>query len=174
MGRYRLELGEWERFEGDLRRAPAEVHRIIGNAAHEAELVIVAATKQSAPVFEGTLASSIDGGVTREAKVGGGGRTIAEISSPVAYAKIVDTGRRPGRMPPHEPIARWVELKLFKRTGEAGEAGEVDRVAYLIRRKIARRGTKGTRYIQKAIMKSKTGITSALNRMSAAIARILT
>lgn len=60
------------------------------------------------------------------------------IASSVYYAPIVERGRRPGGTPPPPgPILLWVVRKLGKRGREAQQ------VAFLIGRKIARRGTVG-------------------------------
>lgn len=67
------------------------------------------------------------------------------IASPLVYAPIVEVGRRPGqRMPPHAPILLWTRRKL----GVSGE-GAVH-AAFLIARKIARRGTQGAFMFQRA------------------------
>jgi hypothetical protein len=55
----------------------------------------------------------------------------------------MEFGRKPGSMPPPEALERWVYLKL------GVPADEVQGVAYLIARRIAARGIKGKRFMQK-------------------------
>ena len=60
---------------------------------------------------------------------------VGVTASQQPYALIVEIGRQPGKMPPHEPIVAWVRAKL------GVDDDQADSVAFLIRRKIAREGT---------------------------------
>lgn len=65
-----------------------------------------------------------------------------------AYWKYLETGTRP-HWPPPGPIARWIEVKpIIPRPDARGRIPSVKSLEYLIRRKIAREGTKGTHDLQ--------------------------
>ena len=59
------------------------------------------------------------------------------------YAEAVEHGRRPGRMPPFEPIFMWVWLKI-----PAGSLEETARIARAVQRKIGREGTQPTKFMK--------------------------
>jgi len=102
------------------------------------------------------------------------------IVADAPHAAAVETGRRPGKMPPIAPIERWVKLRGMQAlTGKAvsrlpgtstahaasavgaaiksyEKGGAVDinaprRIAFLIARAIGRRGTKPTWYMKGAL-----------------------
>lgn len=84
-------------------------------------------------VFSRTFVGSIRGEVVGPF----GNVTSGIIGSPLPYALVLEEGRRAGRrFPPPEPIARWVRRKL----GVPEE--KVRGVAFVVARKIARRGTR--------------------------------
>jgi hypothetical protein len=60
------------------------------------------------------------------------------------YGDVVEVGRKPGKMPPASALELWVTRKL----GISGD--EATSVAWLIARKIGKRGTKGARMFEKA------------------------
>jgi len=82
------------------------------------------------PVFRGNLKNSY--------QVRFQGRpTRVRIVSPLAYANVMELGRRPGsRRPPPGPIRAWVRQKLRV------AANRVNAVAFLVARKIGERGIK--------------------------------
>lgn len=56
-----------------------------------------------------------------------------------SYAQYIEYGRGPGRFPPLDAIARWIEVKhIIPRKDTT-----VPQMTYLIARKIAREGTEG-------------------------------
>lgn len=96
------------------------------------------------------------------------------ILAPTArHGYFPEAGRRPGRMPPAEPIEQWVRTKKMTRavTGRKRELGSrpramrskkgrlgqisamraVQRLVFVIRRKIARRGTDGRWIVKRTI-----------------------
>lgn len=88
---------------------------------------------------------------------GAGDRLYAMVTvAPPAdlYAAPVETGTRP-HWPPMEPIMRWVRKKLLdtmtaRFAGSKGGEQEIKSRAFLIARKIARRGTEGHFMFQRA------------------------
>ena len=61
------------------------------------------------------------------------------------YGDPAERGRRPGKMAPSSVLVRWVEMKF----GVAG--AEAKRIAFFIRRKIMKRGTRGAAMFFKAL-----------------------
>ena len=62
------------------------------------------------------------------------GHVVATVGNALEYARAIESGRRPGRMPPVEPIRYWVENKLGLQLPESRG------VAFAIARNIAKRG----------------------------------
>lgn len=56
------------------------------------------------------------------------------VSNTAPYAGVIEYGRRPGKMPPKEPIARWAQRKLGLPYKEAKG------LAFVIARRIGREG----------------------------------
>lgn len=52
-----------------------------------------------------------------------------------AFIFVVETGRKPGRMPPVGPIKKWLE------SGKVSFSGKIDSVAFAISKVIAEKGT---------------------------------
>lgn len=73
------------------------------------------------------------------------------------YYKWVDEGRKPGKMPPEEEIIKWVRTKFInkasRKSGRPVTIKNVKSTAYAIRRKIAEKGIKPTRFYSKVINK---------------------
>ncbi len=65
--------------------------------------------------------------------------------TPALYGPAVEEGRRPGRMPPPEALEGWVRSKLRV------PRDQVPRVAFLIARKIGRKGTKPRKMFERSI-----------------------
>jgi hypothetical protein len=65
-----------------------------------------------------------------------------EVGSNLDYAEFADKGRAAGRMPPVDLIRRWLLVK-----GAATKGKDLNRMAYLVARKIARYGTKGAHFM---------------------------
>lgn len=65
------------------------------------------------------------------------GRREQRIGQSKFYAEIVELGRRAGKRPPVAALMRYVQLKLGKR------GVEIERVAFLVARKIGARGYHG-------------------------------
>jgi len=90
------------------------------------------------------------------------------IASSVYYAPIVERGRRPGgHHPPPGPILLWVVRKLGKRGAEA------QHVAFLIGRKIARRGTVGAGMFAHALVDLRPLVQSRFQALVNRIGEIL-
>lgn len=93
-----------------------------------------------------------------------------EVFSTLSYASAVEAGRRPGKMPPIEPIRLWVVRKGIASGDDARS------VAFMIARAIGRRGTKpGARMIKKGVKRSLPMLQQIYNevprRLIAALAK---
>lgn len=90
------------------------------------------------PTTENTLAST----VTSQVEVNG--TTYSVVLNLQEYWKYVEEGTRP-HWPPPSAILDWIEVKpVIPRPDEKGRIPTPKQLAYLIGRKIAREGTKGT------------------------------
>jgi len=94
-------------------------------------------------------------------------RTLARvgpIGAASLYAPFVEDGTRP-HMPPFNPIAYWTSRKFGLPLGSR----ENDRAAWGVMRKIARSGTKPTRYVYTTWSRhrpnAETLMTNAANRV---------
>ena len=101
------------------------------------------------------------------------------VAQPGAFTKLVvysddpgavwkDRGRGPGKAPPPQAMLAWVNFK-----GLGGSARERKGIAFLIGRKIARKGTKGPHLYDKAIPANQGFIDAESSRMSAIVDSLL-
>lgn len=128
-------------FEADI---AAAVDQEITATLRELGLLGQRLVVQGAPRGVAAGSGGLRGSIYTELR-GTPGQRSQLISSPLIYAPIVELGRRPGqRMPPAAPILLWTRRKL----GLSG-SGAVH-AAFLIARKIARRGTQGAFMFQRA------------------------
>lgn len=115
------------------------------------------------------------------------GRTIeGGVGTHVAYALPVEFGSRP-HWPPLAPIELWVKRKLRPQVlavsirtrrpsrtlrGEAAQAA-IRRTAFLVARKIARRGTQPRRVFTLGLEEARPKMTEIFDRLPVAIVRKL-
>lgn len=67
------------------------------------------------------------------------------------YWKWVERGRKPGKFPPINKIREWIDVKpVYATPDKRGRMPKPKQLAYLIGRKIARKGTKGTKALERA------------------------
>lgn len=126
-----------------MAKAPDVVRERLLDAMTEADLLLEREAKEGAPVGVGG-GGGLRGSIFSEETVTGD--TIRGIvSSPLPYASVVELGRRPGKMPPVQPILDWVEHKLGLRDRAAESA------AWAIAKKIQRKGTAGARMFGRAL-----------------------
>lgn len=73
------------------------------------------------------------------------------------YYKWVDEGRKPGKMPPEDEIIKWVRTKFIdkksRKRGRPVTIKNIKSTAYAIRRKIAEKGIKPTKFYSKVVNK---------------------
>ncbi len=76
----------------------------------------------------------------------------AVMTNSARHSIFVELGRRPGKRPPLKPLIEWVKRKKIGRKGlgrdkqgrfKSLSSGQARAIAFLIARKIGRKGTKG-------------------------------
>ena len=110
----------------------------------------------------GDLRKAVDGEVTQETD-----SVIIEIFDSMFYSAYVHQGTKP-HFPPLDPIARWVVRKglssgAIKRRGSLSKQSherEIRSIAFLIARKIARKGTEGVKFFELALKQAEPNINS--------------
>jgi len=91
-------------------------------------------------------------------------RIVGAVVNPTPYHDIRDRGRRPGRMPPADALIPWVGTKLGIPPGPEREG-----VAFLVARKIGRRGYRGARMVDKGWKVAEATLTPALAKLGYAL-----
>lgn len=132
-------------FERGLREAPAFADETLRSAMTEATLLVQREWQENLPRVSGLTAGSITSDV---ASTPAGVLGVVGSSQPAA--RFVELGTRP-HMPPVEALEPWVRAVLGVR-----EPREVRSVAYLVARKIARKGTPA-QYPMRRAVESVTG-----------------
>lgn len=146
---------------------------------------------QNTPRFTGLAANSMQIDPPRPGGIQAGailweGRVV----NPLPYIATLEFGRRPGQPgPPLAPIRRWVELKVRRgamtvkgvaprskgkpHSLNARERASIGRVAWLVRRKIHLRGTKGRFMFRKGLKASERRIGQLVKTLGANAAKIV-
>ncbi len=113
-------------------------------------------------VTEGTPAgvggaAGLRGSIYGEVVSMAGSSVEGVVGTPLEYGEVVEMGRRPGKgFPPIAPITLWAIRKL----GVADK--EAKSVAFLIARKIAKKGFEGAHMFQKAWDKNERWVMDQL------------
>lgn len=129
-GTYEINFREVERMRRLLAKYPEIASRELGAAMRDSVRHTEQIVQKLTPVYSTRLRRSIVGRV--EQSIAGGQPSITGIvGTDKEYALPVELGRRPGSMPPLEPLIRWAAVVLGD--GDAGPA---------VRWAIYRRGTK--------------------------------
>lgn len=94
------------------------------------------------------------------------------VFSSLPYAIVIDQGRTPGaRMPPVDAIALWVE-RVLGISSEFDDA-ELEDVAFLIARAIARRGIVGRKFVEKGVQQALPTVEGIFQALADAIGNAL-
>lgn len=143
--------------------APDIVNEELVAATWEAELLLEREIKELTPVGVGA------GGGLRGSISAREPRTLADnvigvVGTSAAHALPVEIGTRP-HFPPIEPLQDWVEAKLG--VGDNASYG----VAFMIARKIARRGTQGAHMFERAFEANRAQVQQIYARARTKIAK---
>jgi hypothetical protein len=138
----RIDFEALVKLQAQMRQAPHVVREELLKAMTEADAKIEAQVKELAPRgASGDLQRSVIG---QEREVGPFG-VEGLVTSPLNYVVPVELGTKP-HFPPVEALIDWVKAKL----GVTGDK-EARSVAFLVARKISRRGTKGQAMFEKTL-----------------------
>lgn len=129
------------------KRAPDVVRGGLLSAMTEADALLEREVKEGTPVGVGS-SGGLRGSIIGQ-EVVSQDQVMGIVSSPLPYADVVEFGRRPGKMPPVEPIRDWVEQVLGIR--DQGTDDAATDVAWAIAKKIQKKGTLGTFMFQGAL-----------------------
>lgn len=144
-----------------------------GNANAIVEREMTAAMHASTQHLRGLIMPKTPVGVSgtlrggTQAKVTGSGadRTIeGRVFNPSAYGMPVELGRRPGKQPPSSALELWVRRKL------GVPENRVKSVAFLVARKIGRKGTTAVRMFAQAVNDGRSTVNALFDRAAGRIA----
>lgn len=140
--------------------------RRLTQAMQQSVTLLESSIKPLTPVFRGRLRGSIGSEVR-----GVGSDIEGRVGSTLKdeeYPAVMEFGRRPGTMPPIDPLVRWVRLKRLsgvynaktkRRMGGRATQDQQDRAtAFVIARSIARKGIVGKRFMQRGYETSQVRI----------------
>lgn len=147
-----------------LNQAPDITREEMSASVQEILLLLEREIKDDTPVGVGGSAG-LRGSITHQmmgTALTGGIGVAGKVFTPMAHGLPVELGTKP-HWPPIEPIADWVVAKLGVPRAEAGS------VAFLVARKISRKGTKGVHMFEKNFSEQAGQIT---NMLLAALDRI--
>lgn len=116
---------------------------------------ILEVANEGAPEASGDLVQS--GKVT---ELEYGPRSVSgDVVYTAPYAIFVHEGRRPGKLPPEQPIIAWMGSRGIDDPDKSPE-----QVAFLIRRKIAREGIKPNKFLERAFLAERRGMIDELEQ----------
>ncbi len=164
-----IDLTALHSFQEALKKSPANMTKAIEQTGAECASILEGFLRSNAPKFESHLTHSLLGGISREMA----GEVAAVVTAGVPYARMVDMGRQPGRMPPLGPVLRWVALKLWKREGAISE-DMVWPVAINLRKRIGSQGTRKSDYVQRGVEAATPHLTRKLAELEQRIEDLLT
>jgi hypothetical protein len=144
VSRIELDTSAMQDYARYLQQAPAIAREEMERSVEEALLLLERELKENTPVgAHGLLRGSITHQLRGQSLSDGLG-VAGTVGSSLSYALPVELGTKP-HFPPLEPLRDWVEKKLGVDPKRSGH------VAYLVARKIARKGTQGQRYAGKTL-----------------------
>lgn len=152
------------RVDGALLRGagPAVVDREMTAAMHASTQHLRGLIMPKTPVgVSGTLRGATAAKVTTS-----GGSPVSiegRVFNPTAYGMPVELGRRPGKQPPSSALELWVRRKL-----DIPE-NRVKSVAFLVARKIGRKGTTAVEMFKKAFEEGRSTVNGFFDRAAGRI-----
>ena len=138
---------------------PRELTRTVRRIVARADANI---TERTPVGWSGTLR----GGYSHEVRRPNTSRPVGIVANPTPYHDIRDEGRRPGRQPPVAPLIPWVGSKL------GAPVAERRQVAFLVARKIGRRGYAGAQMVRKGWGRTRREVRPELRKMGLRIIRV--
>lgn len=127
--------------------------------------------KQLATDYKNKLADSVATGnlsqFTYEVKVNEYSYTI--VFNLADYWQYVEDGRKIGKYPPIEAIKKWISVKPILPKPFNGKLPTNNQLAFLISRKIAKKGIKPKNYLKKTLLENKSIIENTVANLGAEI-----
>ena len=140
-----------KKFERDLKKFSRKNEREFSHRLNQSTLAMTKMAKSKAPTNEGKLRQGIRSEVERKGLTGA---TISEED----YSQGVEEGTKP-HWPNMKSIKRWVELKLSVPRKDSAN------VAFLVSRKISRKGTDPQPFLMPAWQKASKDFMKGLRRV---------
>jgi HK97 gp10 family phage protein len=151
----RFDRTEYKNLINYLKRFGSKGDKAISSVINKVAFDIHADAKRNSPVTGGFLRSKIVLQKCTERSL------HAEVRSDAEYGIFVEYGRKPGKGPPFEPVNLIKEWVIKK--GIAGRnSKQLNQIAFLIGRKIAKKGTKAQPYMTPAYEKNKNELIPLL------------
>ena len=152
----KIDTSEFRKLERQLKHFQKDfkkkVMKEVDKAALHARMTAITSIRSNGTGNTGRLAGSLK--ILRKPLA-----MKARLFTSVGYGLYVEEGRKPGRMPPVEPLADWARQKL--RVGSKEARG----VGFLVARKIAREGTRPQPFMQPALDAGVKMLQMNLKRM---------
>lgn len=144
VSRVELDTSAMQEYAHFLQQAPAIAREEMERSVEEALRLLEREIKENTPTgAHGLLRGSITHKLRGQALSDGLG-VAGTVGSSLNYALPVELGTRP-HFPPITPLRDWVEKRL------GVDPSRSEQVAFLIARKIAKKGTKGARMAGRAL-----------------------
>lgn len=156
------------KLEGGVRNAKAQVRPILLRAMLQTDLLLQRETVERTPVGVGG-GSGLRGSFTTRERMSGSLIVLGEMGTPLPYAGAIEDGRGPGPISRAgmESLRDWIKAKL----GVPDK--EVPGVAFIVARKIRRRGFKGKGMIKGALRNNESQIQGFWVRAAQQIAQAI-
>lgn len=127
-------------------------------AMKKSTLLVVGTARKEAKSDRGVYRNSITPAVSQNGK-----RVEGIVGSNLAYAPFAMLDTKP-HWPPIAPILAWVRRKRLAKGSGKKRSQEERGIAFMIARRISRKGTKGDHALEKGIDQNVNGIVRLLTR----------
>ncbi len=165
-------------FSGKSQEIENQINRIIAKTLDDITGVVKQHIFFKTPVATGALRNSL-----QTQRISNKGK-VYFVNPGSAYAAYVENGRAPGKQPPSDPIERWLKSsrqgQIFLSKVAASMKGKkisqerlLKTAAYLVARKIGRKGTKAQKFFQTGIDESQSTIAEIQERLTNELAKVL-
>ena len=153
-----LSMPALDQLRASFKQAPSLTINTLLAAMTEATLLLQRESKELMPSASGLTRASISADAFTTPM-----GVLGVVGSNQPAATFVELGTRP-HMPPIAPIQRWVQDRL----GLSGAEGK--RVAWLVARKIARKGTQPQRIFERTLQANQAQVISIFEGVAARLA----
>ncbi len=139
-------------------RGPEAVQKEMDALVTEAVVFLEREIKERVPQGTYGAQGGLLGSIHHEVTGQGTNMVYGVVGTAKAYGEVVERGRRPGKYPPKGSLMRWIEVKF------GVDPREATQLEFLIRRKIAKKGTKGAAMFYRGMMENLTQLEAMGNR----------